>query len=43
MKIEQKYLESSAFAIVFLRAKRVGAIVLNTHLRTHDIEFDIDL
>ena len=42
-KTEQNYLYCLAFAIVFLRAKRVGAIVLHMQLWTHNISFNIDL
>ena len=43
MKIEQKYLDGSAFAIAFLRDKHAGATVRHMHLWTHNISLSIDL
>ena len=40
-KIEQVYLDGSAFAIVFLRAKHAGGTVLHMQLWTLDISFNV--
>ena len=42
-KMEQKYLNGPAFAIVLLRAKHVGAAVIHMQLWTHDKSFEFDL
>ena len=42
-RIEQKHLDGSAFAIVFLQTKHDGETVLYMQLWTHDISFNIDL
>ena len=41
--MDQNYLDSSAFAVVFLRAKDAGAAVLNMLFLTPGISFDVDL
>ena len=41
--MEQKYLDGSAFALIFLRTKHAGAAVLKMLFRAPDIFFMIDL